>query len=76
MQNNGTEMHKKVCRTCNFFLLIRSIDSVAVAIAVAVFIILVNESFAISPILLAEILAYNKSALCRSASLAFSFVIH
>ena len=69
-------MHKKVCRTCNFFLLIRSIDSVAVAIAVAVFIILVNESFAISPILLAEILAYNKSALCRSASLAFSFVIH
>ena len=59
-----------------FFLLIRSIDSVAFAIAVAVFIILVNESFAISPILLAEILAYNKSALCRSASLAFSFVIH
>ena len=59
-----------------FFLLIRSIDSVAVAIAVAVFIKLVNESFAISPILLAEILAYNKSALCRSASLAFSFVIH
>ena len=59
-----------------FFLLIRSIDSVAVAIAVAVFIILVNESFAISPILLAEILAYNKSALCRSASLALSFVIH
>ena len=56
-----------------FFLLIRSIDSVAVAIAVAVFIILVNESFAISPILLAEILAYNKSALCRSASLAIQF---
>ena len=36
VQNNGKEMFKKVCCTYTFFLLIKSIDFVAVVVAVAV----------------------------------------